>query len=96
VTKTDLLRAFLRPDAEIRREIIEDVVTGAFAVDPNELDITVDEGVVTVRGQMERKLLAEYLVEALREVGGVVDVVSRDLSYRLDDSAPALPRLPLY
>jgi hypothetical protein len=71
-------------------------VKGVFAVDPNELDISVKEGVVTVRGQLERRLLAEYLVESLREVGGVVDVISRDLTYRLDDSAPALPRTPLY
>jgi CBS domain-containing protein len=96
VTKTDLLRAFLRPDGEILRDVVDNVVVGEFAVDPTGLDITVIEGVVTVSGQMERKQLADYLVESIREVGGVVDVVSSALGYHADDSAPDLPGMPLY
>ena len=85
VTRSDLLRVFLRPDAQIRADIRQNVVVGAFILDPGSVEVAVDEGVVTLRGQLERKLLAVALVDAVRAVSGVVDVVDA-LSYRVDDS----------
>lgn len=96
VTKTDLLRAFLRPDEDIRQDIVDNVVAGVYAVDPAALDIDVAEGIVVVSGQMECKSLADDLVQSIRGVSGVIDVISTALRYRLDDTSPAVPRVPLY
>lgn len=95
VTKGDLLRAFLRPDKDIRSDVVENIVIGDFALDPTALDISVAEGVVTLRGQVERKLLAQYLLEAIRGLNGVVDVAGSELTYRVDDLARSIPRVPL-
>ena len=35
VSRGDLIRAFARPDEEIRREIQDDVIHGAMWIDPN-------------------------------------------------------------
>jgi CBS domain-containing protein len=96
VTRADLLQPFLRPDAEIHEDIAKNVVVGSYVLDPRAVEIEVVEGVVTLRGQLERKSLRDGLVESVRGVGGVVDVDASGLSYLGDDSRPPLPGAPLY
>ncbi|TLS45344.1 CBS domain-containing protein [Streptomyces montanus] len=85
VTRRDLLQVFLRPDTEIRQEVIDDVVTRALWLPPRTVDVSVVEGVVTLAGDMERKSETEIAVSMTRQIGGVVAVVDK-LTYRLDDS----------
>ncbi|MFE9650642.1 CBS domain-containing protein [Streptomyces sp. NPDC006365] len=85
VTRRDLLQVFLRPDAEIRTEVIDEVLVRALWLAPHSVDVSVVEGVVTLSGHMERKSESEIAVSMTRQIDGVVAVVD-ELTYRLDDS----------
>ncbi len=48
VTRRDLLQIFLRPDADIRDEVIDEVLVRAMWLAPSSIDVSVTEGVATV------------------------------------------------
>lgn len=75
VTRGDLVRAFVRSDEEIAREIREDVLRRTFWLDAAEA-ITVDVrgGRVTLRGTVDTRTDAELVPAVVRKVPGVVDV----------------------
>lgn len=81
VSRGDLIRAFARPDDEIRHEIEEDVLHKAMWLDPKALDVTVTSGVVTLDGEVASEADAELLPTFARKVPGVVAVRSK-LTYR--------------
>jgi CBS domain-containing protein len=85
VTPRDLLRVFLRPDAEIRTAIINDVLVGYFGTNPVMVGVDVAEGVVRLTGEVERKSMLGDLLPAVRAVDGVIDVEAR-LGYAIDDT----------
>ncbi|WP_155056032.1 CBS domain-containing protein [Streptomyces blattellae] len=85
VTRRDLLQVFLRADAEIREEVIREVLDRALWLPPRSVDVQVTEGVVTLLGHVERKSEMEIAVSMTRQIDGVVAVVDK-LTYRLDDS----------
>ena len=85
VTRRDLLTVFLRPDDDIRTEVVDEVLTRALWLPPRSVDVAVAEGVVTLTGHMERKSETEIAVSMTRQIDGVVAVVDK-LTYRLDDS----------
>jgi CBS domain-containing protein len=75
VTRGDLVRAFVRPDAEIEREIREDVLRRTFWLDtPEAVTVTVAGGRVTLNGTVETRMDAELVPAVVRKVPGVVDV----------------------
>jgi CBS domain-containing protein len=84
VARADVLRQFLRDDADIRREVINDVLVRALWIDPAELTITVDRGVVAIAGTVDRRSDIPVVAGLVQTVAGVVDVVN-NLSYRYDD-----------
>jgi CBS domain-containing protein len=88
VTRADLVRAFVRPDDELEREIREDVAEGALWIDPSRLEIGVAGGAVTLGGEVERQVDANLLERFAAAVPGVVSVRS-ELKWRLDE-----PKLP--
>ena len=85
VSRGDVLRGFLRSDAEIRWEVAEEVLRRSMWLEPYEVQATVDRGVVTLKGHVERRSMAEVTVELVRATVGVVDVVDK-LTYRTDDT----------
>ena len=85
VTRRDLLQVFLRSDADIRTEVVEEVLVHALWLPPRSIDVQVVEGVVTLSGHMERKSETEIAVSMTRQIDGVVAVVDK-LTYRLDDA----------
>ncbi|MFI2435909.1 CBS domain-containing protein [Streptomyces sp. NPDC018693] len=85
VTRRDLLTVFLRPDGEIRAEVIDEVLVRALWLTPRSVDVSVTDGVVTLTGQLERKSETEIAVSMTRQIDGVVAVVDK-LTYRLDDA----------
>lgn len=85
VTRRDLLQVFLRPDREIRQEVIDEVLVRTLWLAPRTVDVSVFEGVVTLTGPMERKSETKIAVSMTRQIDGVVGVVDK-LIYRLDDS----------
>ncbi|MFF2779570.1 CBS domain-containing protein [Streptomyces sp. NPDC058052] len=71
VSRSDLLKVFLREDGEIRAEIRRSVLDGAALTG---MDVTVTEGVATLRGTLAERALVPLLARAARAVEGVVDV----------------------
>ncbi|GAB3899818.1 CBS domain-containing protein [Kibdelosporangium lantanae] len=84
VSRRDVLGMFLQSDEDILDEIQHEVFLRGMSVDPAQLDITVTDGVVTVRGQLELRSSIEIAEELVRGVVGVVDVVSQ-MTYAHDD-----------
>jgi len=50
VSRRDLLKAFVRPDADIAREIREDVLERSLWMETLGIRIEIDRGIVTVSG----------------------------------------------
>jgi CBS domain-containing protein len=84
ISRGDLLKVFNRPDATIRREILDEVIVGEFMMDPDRFFIQVHQGVAVLEGRVERRSLLPLLVRAVHGVEGVVQVEDR-LAYDLDD-----------
>ncbi|MER6688989.1 CBS domain-containing protein [Streptomyces minutiscleroticus] len=74
VSRSDLLKVFLRPDADIADEITRDIIFPA-PVEP--VAVTVTDGVVTLTGRIRDATLIPLLVRLVRGVEGVVDVDCR-------------------
>ncbi|KNE79297.1 MULTISPECIES: CBS domain-containing protein [Streptomyces] len=85
VTRRDLLQIFLRPDADIRREIIDEVLVDALWLPPHAIGVTVVGGVVVLEGCLERRSEVPIAEHMAGQVDGVVSVVSH-LTHRYDDS----------
>ena len=77
VTRADLVRAFVRPDEAIEREIREDVIHRILWLEPEQLAITVSGGEVELTGQVETKTDAELIPSFVRRVPGVIGVTSK-------------------
>jgi CBS domain-containing protein len=76
VTRADLVRAFGRSDADVQREILEDVLP-SLGVSPNDVHVAVENGEVVLEGSVEDELEACCLPHAVGAVVGVVDVSAR-------------------
>ena len=77
VTRADLVRAFVRPDAEIRREIRDEVLERALLLEtPSLVTVAVDEGKVTLGGTLRMRTDAELAATLVARVPGVVEVDS--------------------
>jgi osmotically-inducible protein OsmY len=90
VNRSDLLGVFLRPDEEIRQEILEKVIFGRFGLAMDRFKMTVCEGVVGLEGRCPRRSLIPALVTAVAAVEGVARVENR-LGYDLDDTEALVP-----
>ncbi|WP_354638306.1 CBS domain-containing protein [Kitasatospora camelliae] len=93
VSRSDLLRVFLRGDREIRTEIVEDVLGRTAGVSPAAVGVEVDQGVVTLSGILEPPYLAKVVLRLCRAVDGVVSVVDRmnERARRLDPPHRPVP-----
>jgi CBS-domain-containing membrane protein len=84
VSRGDVLKVFLRSDAELRREIRDEVLRRELLMSPDRFEVTVRAGVVVLQGSCERRSLVPVVVAAVRAVEGVVGVENR-LGYDVDD-----------
>jgi CBS-domain-containing membrane protein len=76
VSRADLLRVFLRPDAEIAAEASA-VLTDIFLADPSEARATARDGVVTLAGRLASQDRTEAAVRLTEAINGVVAVTSK-------------------
>ncbi len=76
VTRADLVRVFVRSDAELTDEIRQDVLVKTLWITPGGVDVAVKDGVVTLKGEVENRATAEMLPDFVRRVPGVVAVRS--------------------
>ncbi|OKI02689.1 hypothetical protein A6A06_14300 [Streptomyces sp. CB02923] len=90
-TRRDLLRVFLRPDEQIRAEVAGEVLGRALGVPPDDVRVSVRDGLVTLRGTLVHEDDIPAAIGLTWRVDGVVGVVSR-LVARADDGCT--PRGP--
>ena len=93
ISRADVMSAFARPDEVIADEIEQDVVRRIMMLDPGEIDVDVDEGVVTIRGTVPNRSDARLLEELICRLDGVVRCQS-DLSWAYDDTRNPMPPPP--
>ncbi|MET9881839.1 CBS domain-containing protein [Streptomyces sp. NPDC006430] len=91
VTRRDLLRLFLRPDAEIRRRVVDDVIADTMGLSADAVTAHVLDGVVTLEGRLERASDIPILIRLTWQLEGVVAVVPQ-LTARVDDSLVTPPQ----
>jgi CBS domain-containing protein len=84
VSRRDLLGIFLRPDCDVRNEIESEVFGRVLRAEPATFTVTVDRGVVTVLGRLERRSAVSSVGRLIPLVSGVVGVHNR-LDYVWDD-----------
>ena len=75
ISRTDILAVFDRTDAEIREEIMTQVIAGRS--EPSYYTVIVKDGVVTLEGNPETAAIGHDLVTRARHVQGVVAVRDR-------------------
>jgi CBS domain-containing protein len=77
VSRSDLVRAFARPDAELEEEIEHDALRGAFLwCSPGYVDAVVEDGNVVLTGSVESEDVAQLIVRSVEQVPGVLSVTS--------------------
>lgn len=81
VTRADLVRAFVRSDEEIQREISQDIVLRQLWLEPAQVAISVRGGHVTLRGDVDAEANVELLPVLVECVPGVVSVTA-DLAWK--------------
>lgn len=74
VSQVDVLSIFSRPDEEIRREVTDLVAQPNFLMDPEDLEVTVEDGIVTLSGRPLAGQIARDVIEAVRHIEGIVAV----------------------
>jgi CBS domain-containing protein len=77
ISRADVLSVYSRPDEEIRREILENVILNGFFADPDQFEVTVSSGVVTLGGHPETAARGRDIVAETWHVEGVVAVRDR-------------------
>ncbi|MBT2410587.1 CBS domain-containing protein [Streptomyces sp. ISL-12] len=77
VSRSDLLRVFLRKDREIRTEIIEEALVQTLGLAPSALQVDVTHGHVVLTGRLPEHVPVSVLEELCGRVDGVVAVEFR-------------------
>jgi len=81
VTRADLVRAFVHTDAQIAAEIREEVLLRELWLRPEDFEITVDRGEVTVAGHLPNEDERDLLIRRVGLVPGVVSVEVRETAH---------------
>ncbi|MFK0157571.1 CBS domain-containing protein [Streptomyces sp. NPDC090499] len=77
VSRSDLLKVFLRADEELTEEVRREVVDRLFPLSADHIRVEVSEGVVTLTGWIDSPEPAPVAERLARAVEGVVDVRCR-------------------
>ena len=93
--RSDVLTVFVRDDASIRAEIVDDVLRWILLADPERVLVEVDGGVVTLTGELDTRMDAHVAVRLIERVEGVVAVVDH-LSFRTDERVADASATPMY
>lgn len=94
VTRTDLVRAFTRSDDAIERDIREGGMLQRLWLDPNGLEVTVEDGNVLLAGKVDTGDLAQSIVDFAARTPGVVSVESKLTWPRTKKTARKRERTP--
>lgn len=87
VSRSDILMAYARPDEIIEDEIRNDIVERVLLLDPDDIEVDVVDGDVSLKGTVPTKTDARLLEELVDRLEGVTGV-GVDLSWERDDTIP--------
>jgi predicted transcriptional regulator len=76
LTRTDLIRAFVRPDQVIAAEIRDEVLRRVLWLSPGVIDVDVRDGEVELAGELDTEAEVQVLEKLVGKVPGVVTVRS--------------------
>ena len=76
ISRADIVSIFTRPDDVIEDEIREDLIRRVLFIDPDEIQVDVSNGVVTLSGEMATRGEASMLEELTNRLDGVLGVES--------------------
>ena len=93
VSRSDILRVFVRADAEIIDEIVDSVMGDVLWIDPRRVRVICQEGNVILSGQTANRSDAELLVTLTRRVDGVISV-RNGLTWEIDNTKFEMVPLP--
>ncbi|MEW1653992.1 CBS domain-containing protein [Streptomyces sp. NPDC093707] len=74
VSRADLLKVFLRSDEDLAEEVRTEIVGQLFTGTARQIEVSAEEGVVTLRGPVRDRALLPVVARLVRAVEGVVDV----------------------
>lgn len=95
ISRSDIMRAFARPDSDIMTELVDDVMRKILWIDPHRVEIQISEGNVILQGQLETRSDATLLADLARRLDGVVSVDDR-LSWEVDNTKMEMVSPPPY
>ena len=85
VTRADLVRSYVRTDEQLAASIREEVLLQTLWLDPTQFEVTVTDGIATIRGGVDRRSSAEMIARTAVLVPGVRDVKS-EVHWTIDDA----------
>lgn len=85
VSRSDIMRAFARPDSEIIDEVEDHLLGEVLWIDRRRVEVTSVEGNVVLAGKVETRSDATLLETMTRRIDGVVSVASR-LEWDVDNT----------
>jgi CBS-domain-containing membrane protein len=91
LSRADVLRIFDRPDGEIYRAVTEGIILRQHLADPADFTVSVQDGIVTLRGTPETASLGRAIVSEALHLEGVV-TVRDEMTYPVIE--PVLQRWP--
>ncbi|MCW2144430.1 CBS domain-containing protein [Actinoplanes cyaneus] len=95
VSRGDLLKTYLRPDADVQWDVEAGVLRAFLVDDTASVTVSVKDGVVTLSGRVGRYTSAELVERLSRQVAGVVEV-SSGLTYDVDDRVAVAGPIPFF
>ncbi len=84
VTRADLVRAFVRTDAELAEAIRMELLGRSMWLDPDKFEISVTNGVAKVTGSVEKRSTVDTIRRFLNLTPGIVSA-EVDVTWTVDD-----------
>lgn len=92
ISRVDLLADYLRDDAEILEDV-RAMLRDDLLLPPDAVSATVDQGVVRLEGEVERRTLVPMIWDRVRAIEGVVGIDER-LTWQTDDTIIPVSPVP--
>jgi predicted transcriptional regulator len=87
VSRSDLVRPYVRTDGELAASIRSDVISRRLGLDPTVFTVVVQDGIATISGHVEQRSMASMLERAVSMVPGIVRVLAT-VTWSVDDTRP--------